>query len=183
MGAGEWPLTRVVWGMLWGLSVGVHVSWSAEFGPAPCPVVREAGGSSQSRVVRVVAKVQACVPGGDDAPLADLQIGIDDANHYVVLIQQIVQCARIVGERSAQRACHDRGSDLARHLSHGDALGMAMWGKHNRCPARCSGVGVGSGQLQWYKCDGARAESRAGGGRAKDCVRTCRARRHGRKTP
>jgi hypothetical protein len=55
-------------------------------------------GSSQSRVVRVVAKVQACVPGGDDAPLADLQIGINDANHYVGLIQQIVQCTRIVVE-------------------------------------------------------------------------------------
>ena len=122
-----------VMGMLWGLSVGVHVSWSAEFGPGTTMPGGAAGGSSQIRVVRVVAKVQACVPGGDDAPLADLQIGIDDANHYVVLIQQIVQCARIVGKRSARRACHDRGSDLARHLGHGDALRMAMWGKHNQC--------------------------------------------------
>ena len=94
----------------------------------------------------MVAKVQACVPGGDDAPLADLQIGIDDANHYVVLIQQIVQCARIVGKRSARRACHDRGSDLARHLGHGDALRMAMWGKHNQCTCDVRHVAA---VLQW----------------------------------
>ena len=92
-----------------------------------------AGGSSQGSVVRVVGNVPACVPGGGDASLADLQIGIDNANHYVVLIRQIMQCARFVGERPAQRACHDRGSDLARHLGHGDALRMAMWGKHNQC--------------------------------------------------
>jgi hypothetical protein len=46
--------------------------------------------NKQHTAACVVAKVQACVPGGDDAPLADLPIGIDDANHYVVLIQQIV---------------------------------------------------------------------------------------------
>ena len=42
---------------------------------------------------------------------------------------------------------------------------------HVRCQGRCSCFGVGSGQLQWYQCAGARAESRPGGGRAKDCVR------------
>ena len=31
-----------VMGMLWGLSVGVHVSWSADFGPGTTPVVRPA---------------------------------------------------------------------------------------------------------------------------------------------
>ena len=92
-----------------------------------------AGGSSQGSVVRVVGNVPACVPGGGDASLADLQIGIDNANHYVVRIRQIVQCALSVGERAAQTACQNRGSDLARHLGHGDALGMAMWGKHNQC--------------------------------------------------
>ena len=101
-----------------------------------------AGGSSQSRVVRVVGNMPACVPGGGDAPLADLQIGIDDANNYVVLIRQIVQCARFVGERPAQRACHDRGSDLARHLGHGDALQTAMWGRHKQCTMyyRCASL-------------------------------------------
>ena len=92
-----------------------------------------AGGSSQGSVVRVVGNVPACVPGGGDASLADLQIGIDNANHYVVPIRQIVQCARDAGERAAQTACQNRGSDLARHLGHLDALGMAMWGKHNQC--------------------------------------------------
>jgi len=92
-----------------------------------------AGGGSQGRVVRVVGNVPACVPGGGDASLADLQIGIDNANHYVVLIRQIMQCARFVGERPAQRACHDRGSDLARHLGHGHALEMATWGKNKQC--------------------------------------------------
>jgi hypothetical protein len=92
-----------------------------------------AGGSSQGSVVRVVGNVPACVPGGGDASLADLQIGIDNANHYVVPIRQIVQCARDVGERAAQTACQNSGSDLARHLGHGDALGMAMWGKHKQC--------------------------------------------------
>jgi len=67
-----------------------------------------AGGSSQGSVVRVVGNVPACVPGGGDASLADLQIGIDNANHYVVLIRQIVQCARSVGERAAQTACQNR---------------------------------------------------------------------------
>ena len=31
----------------------------------------------------------ACVPGVSDAPLADLQIGVDDAGRYVILIKQI----------------------------------------------------------------------------------------------
>jgi hypothetical protein len=92
-----------------------------------------AGGSSQGSVVRVVGNVPTCVPGGGDASLADLQIGIDNVNHYVVLIRQIVQCARSVGERAAQTACQNCGSDMALHLGHGDALGMAMWGKHNQC--------------------------------------------------
>ena len=92
-----------------------------------------AGGGSQGRVVRVVGNVPACVPGGGGASLADLLIGIDNANHCVVLIRQIVQCARFVGERAAQTACLARGSDLARHLGHGHALEMATWGKHNQC--------------------------------------------------
>jgi len=105
-----------------------------------------AGGSSQGSVVRVVGNVPACVPGGGDASLADLQIGIDNANHYVVLIRQIVQCARFVGERAAQTACQNRGCYLARHLGHGDALGMAMWGKHNQCTCDVRHV---AGVLEW----------------------------------
>jgi len=34
-----------------------------------------AGGVSEGSVVRVVGNVPACIPGGSDAPLADLQIG------------------------------------------------------------------------------------------------------------
>ncbi len=75
--------------------------------------------------------LQSCVPRVGDALLADLQIGIDDTTQYVVLIRQIVQCVRLL--RPAQRACHDRGPDLVRHLGHGHALEMATWGKHNQC--------------------------------------------------
>ena len=77
--------------------------------------------------------LQLCVPRVGDALLADLQIGIDDATQYVVLIMQIVQYVCLLGVRPAQRACHDRGSDLVRHLGHGHALEMATWGKHNQC--------------------------------------------------
>ena len=97
-----------VMGMLRGLSAGVHVSWSAVFRPGCTMSGGAAGGSSQGRVVSVVGNVTACVPGGGDASLADLHIGIDNANQYVVLIRQIVQYARVVGDRVAQTACQNR---------------------------------------------------------------------------
>jgi hypothetical protein len=64
--------------------------------------------------------LQLCVPRVGDALLADLQIGIDDATQYVVLIMQIVQYVCLLGVLPAQRACHDRGSDLV--------LGMCNYG-------------------------------------------------------
>jgi hypothetical protein len=59
----------------------VYVSWSAVSGSASISGAAT-GGSSQGCVVRVVGKVPACVPGGGDAPLADLQIGIDAATGH-----------------------------------------------------------------------------------------------------
>jgi hypothetical protein len=91
-----------VMGMLWGLLVGVHVSWSAEFGPGTTMPGGAAGGSSQSSVVRVVAKVQACVPGGDDAPLADLQIGI------VARICRLASTMPTIMSCSSSRLCNAR---------------------------------------------------------------------------
>ena len=60
-------------------------------------------GDSQGRV-HVVGNVPACVPGGGDAELVDLQIGVDDVGRHVVLIKQLVQCARVVGTGAANIA-------------------------------------------------------------------------------
>ena len=49
-----------------------------------------AGGVSHGRV-QVVGNVPACVPGGGDAELADLQIGVDAAGRHVVLIKQALE--------------------------------------------------------------------------------------------
>jgi hypothetical protein len=63
--------SRGVIGIFWGLLAFVNVSGlrrSSMSGGA-------AGGVSEGSVVRVVGNVPACIPGGSDAPLADLQIG------------------------------------------------------------------------------------------------------------
>jgi len=117
-----------VMGMLWGLSAGVHVSCvrnSSMSGGA-------AGGDSHGRV-HVVGNVPACVPGGGNAERTDLQIGVDDAGRLVVLIKQLVQCARDVGTGPANKALQSGGVSLARRLGHGDALQTATWGKGSQC--------------------------------------------------
>ena len=54
-----------------------------------------AGGVSHGSVVSVVGNVPSCVPGGMDASREDLQIGVDDAGLYVVLIKQLLHCVLI----------------------------------------------------------------------------------------
>jgi hypothetical protein len=63
----------------------------------------------------------------------DLQIGVHAAGRYVVLISQIVQCARIVGECAANKTMSTHRSALLTLLGHGHALEMATWGKHKQC--------------------------------------------------
>ena len=104
-----------------------------------------AGGVSHGRV-QVVGNVPACVPGGGDAELADLQIGVDAAGRHVVLIKQLVQCARIVGECAANKAMSTHGSALATILGHGHALEMATWGKHKQCTCEVKHVAA---VLEW----------------------------------
>jgi hypothetical protein len=130
-----------VMGMFWGLSAGVCV-----------PCVRNssmsggaAGGDSQGRV-HVVGNVPACVPGGGDAELADLQIGVDAAGRYVVLIKQLVQCARVVGTGPANKALQSGGASLAQQLDHGDALQTATWGKGSQCTCNVRHVAA---VLEW----------------------------------
>ena len=98
-----------------GLSAGVHV-------PCVCNSSMSggaAGGDSHGRV-HVVGNVPACVPGGGDAKLADLQIGVEDAGRYVVLIKQLVRTyARLVGTAAANIALQSGGASLARRLGHG----------------------------------------------------------------
>ena len=77
-------------------------------------------GDSQGRV-HVVGNVPACVPGGGDTELADLQIGVDAAGRHVVLIKQLVQCARVVGTAAANIALRSGGASLAQQLGHGDS--------------------------------------------------------------
>ena len=60
-------------------------------------------------------------PGGGDAELADLQIGVDAAGRHVVLIKQLVQCARVVGTAAANIALRPGGASLAQQLGHGDS--------------------------------------------------------------
>jgi hypothetical protein len=54
-----------------------------------------AGGVSHGSVVSVVGNAPSCVPGGRDASREDLQIGVDDAGLYVVLIKQLLHCVLI----------------------------------------------------------------------------------------
>ena len=76
----------------------------------------------------------------------ELQIGVDAAGRYVVLIRQIVQCARIVGECAANKAMNTHGSALATLLGHGHALEMATWGKHKQCTCEVKHVAA---VLEW----------------------------------
>jgi hypothetical protein len=91
-----------------------------------------AGGVSEGSVVRVVGNVPACIPGGSDAQLADLQIGIDDAGRYVVLVKQLVQCVRIVKATATNNALATGDASLERLLGHGNALQTATWGKNKQ---------------------------------------------------
>jgi hypothetical protein len=67
-----------------------------------------AGGVSHGSVVSVVGNVQSCVPGDRDASREDLQIGVDYAGLYVVMIKQLLHCvliqqllvARVVSKRT-----------------------------------------------------------------------------------
>jgi len=88
MAADSWG----VMGMFWGLSAYVHVSRSRRSSMS-CGA---AGGVSHGRV-HVVGNVPARVPWGGEAPPVELQIGVDTGGRFVVLIRQIVQCARIMG--------------------------------------------------------------------------------------
>ena len=62
----------------------------------------------------------------------DLQIGVDDAGRWVVLLKQLVQCGRNVKASAALNALATDGASLARKLGHGDALQTATWGNHNK---------------------------------------------------
>jgi regulator of replication initiation timing len=91
-----------------------------------------AGGASHGSVVSVVGNVPSCVPGGRDGLREDLQIGVDESGRWVVLLKQLVQCARIVKASAALNALATDGASLARKLGHGDALQTATWGNHNK---------------------------------------------------
>ena len=117
-----------VMGTFWGLWAGVHVSG----GRSSSMSGGAAGGDSHGRV-HVVGNVPACVPGGGNAELADLQIGVDAAGRLVVLIKQLVQCARDVRASAANTALATGGASLARRLGHGDALQTATLGKGSQC--------------------------------------------------
>ena len=68
----------------------------------------------------------------------DLQIGVDESGRYVVLVKQLVQCARIVKASAALNALATDGASLAQKLGHGDALQTATWGnnKQRTCDVR-----------------------------------------------
>jgi hypothetical protein len=91
-----------------------------------------AGGSSHGSVVSVVGNVPLCVPGGRDGLREDLQIGVDESGRCVVLLNQLVQCARIVQASAARNALATGGASLALKLGHGDALQTATWGNNKQ---------------------------------------------------
>ena len=116
-------------------------SWPAHAVPRSSPVFAgsrsssmsgAAGGASHGSVVSVVGNVPSCVPGGRDGLREDLQIGVDESGRCVVLLKQLVQCARIVKASAALNALATDGASLARKLGHGDALQTATWGNHNK---------------------------------------------------
>ena len=79
----------------------------------------------------MVGNVPARVPGVSEALPVELQIGVDTGGRFVVLIRQIVQCARIVGKCGVNKAMSTHGSALETLLGHVHVLEMATWGKHN----------------------------------------------------
>ena len=115
--------------------------------------------------------------GVSDAPLADLQIGVDDAGRYVVLVKQLVQCVRIVKATAANNALATGGASLAR-------VGLVMGTPFKlQRGARTSSPRVRCGTLQrcwsglWKAtvesmCWGKSRESRACGGCAQGGVRS-----------
>jgi hypothetical protein len=106
-----------------------------------------AGGVSHGSVVSVVGNVPSCVPGGRDASREDLQVGVDESGRYVVLVNQLVQCARIVKASAARNALATDGASLAQKLGHGDALQTATWGNHNK--QRMCEVRLVAAVLEW----------------------------------
>ena len=106
-----------------------------------------AGGASHGSVVSVVGNVPSCVPGGRDGLREDLQIGVDESGRCVVLLNQLVQCARDVQASAARNALATDGASLARKLGHGDALQTATWGNHNK--QRTCNVRHVPAVLQW----------------------------------
>ena len=62
----------------------------------------------------------------------DLQIGVDESGRCVVLLNQLVQCARDVQASAARNALATGGASLALKLGHGDALQTATWGNNKQ---------------------------------------------------
>jgi hypothetical protein len=77
----------------------------------------------------------------------DLQIGVDDAGRWVVLLKQLVQCGRNVKASAALNALATDGASLAQKLGHGDALQTATWGNHNK--QRMCEVRLVAAVLEW----------------------------------
>ena len=136
-----------VMGMLWGhFGMCASVlraarSWPAHAVPRSSPVFAgsrsssmsgAAGGASHGSVVSVVGNVPSCVPGGRDGRREDLQIGVDESGRCVVLLNQLVQCARDVQASAARNALATGGASLALKLGHGDALQTATWGNNKQ---------------------------------------------------
>ena len=143
MAADSWGVMGMLWGHF-GMCARVlraARSWPAHAAPRTSPVFAgsrsssmsgAAGGASHGSVVSVVGNVPSCVPGGRDGSREDLQVGVDESGRYVVLVNQLVQCARIVKASAARNALATDGASLAQKLGHGDALQTATWGNHNK---------------------------------------------------
>ena len=113
MAADSWGVMGMLWGHF-GMCARVlraARSWPAHAAPRTSPVFAgsrsssmsgAAGGVSHGSVVSVVGNVPSCVPRGRDASREDLQIGVDESGRYVVLVKQLVQCARIVKASAAR---------------------------------------------------------------------------------
>ena len=149
MAADSWGVMGMLWGHF-GMCARVlraAQSWPAHAAPRSSPVFAwsrsssmsgAAGDVSHGNVVSVVGNVQSCVPGGRDGSRDHLQIGVDKSGWYVVLVNQLVQCARIVKASAALNALATDGASLALKLGHGDALQTATWGnnKQRTCDVR-----------------------------------------------
>jgi hypothetical protein len=107
MAADSWGVMGMLWGHF-GMCARVlraARSWPAHAAPRSSPVFAwsrsssmsgAAGGVSHGSVVSVVGNLPSCVPGGRDGSRDHLQIGVDESGRYVVLVNQLVQCARSV---------------------------------------------------------------------------------------